>query len=298
MTYGSAQLGLFTGGSALFGLGPTVANLDAIEDFAAIPPIAIDDPCARLPAIQSKYTCYEGSDVQAEIEHRWQQGFHRSFLVQDVAQKRAKLLSKDYENRRLRGIRTTVARLSTLLPGADQDQIIAFARGHKALAAYKNLLSDEGLALLQIVDRKINDPHITEESIKALLHELPSAGNPKLELYHNPFTEDVRNSPEFAAFRKVFGDKNSAYRVIQIATGCRNGCLMCGACADQNDVQFMPYPIVLYLLKELADTNPDAKVQFYDSNDVLQWRDENFDTDFGDLAMAVKAMGWPSVISR
>jgi len=191
----------------------------------------------------------------------------------------------------MRGIKPQVKALKAKLPNADRNLLISFARGHKILDAYSCLLNQDGHSLLTW-SRLLNQ-RADYHGIKEIVAELPSVEEPRLELYKNPFTQEVFDDPNFRAFREKY-NKLGKFQSFQISTTCQNYCLMCEAEVEEGRPMYhMPFPMTLLIAKQLIKENSWVEYMFYQHSDPFQWRDSYYDADFGDLAIRLREMGVP-----
>jgi len=195
-------------------------------------------------------------------------------------------------NRRMMNIRNDVQILQGKLPHAPVDTLVRFARGIRALGAYRHLLNNEGMVTFKLAEEIIFLPRPSLSQLEDWLPQLPSAKNPKLHLFRDPFDEQTLKDPRFRAFKIAF-NWGVGYNIIQIADGCWSNCLMCASPSSKKSVTFMPFPMVLLLAMQLSGNKSKGEMTFYDGGDILQWRDMNFDADYGDLAAQLKRMGIP-----
>ncbi len=205
------------------------------------------------------------------------------------------ITSAEAHARRNRNIQPLVKNLQALHPHADPQVLMRFARGLAALSGIPGILNAEGLRLLKYTGGIVlaERPPLTD--VESVLPQLPSIDKPQLHLFINPFPEAVLNDPQFRAFKVLFNEKGGM-RIIQIATGCQNNCLMCATSPykigeKQSRIRFMPFPMVLLIAKQLLAENSEAQFDFYHNSEVLQWKDKNFDADFGDLAKQLLELG-------
>lgn len=193
-------------------------------------------------------------------------------------------------NRRLMHIRESVQILQGKLPHAPMDTLVRFARGTRALGAYRHLLNDEGMAACKSAEDIFHLPRPSIDQVENCSLELPSAQDPKLHLFRKPFDQQTLKDPQFLAFKDAFRWEGG-YKLIQIADGCWSDCLICASPTSNKDVKFMPLPMVLLLAMQLSGKNSKGKLTLYEGGDIMQWRDLEFDADYGDLAAQLKRMG-------
>jgi hypothetical protein len=197
-----------------------------------------------------------------------------------------------FSNRRMMHIRDAVQVLQGKLPHAPVDTLVRFARGVRALGAYRHLLNNKGMVTFKLAEEIIFLPRPSLSQMEDWLPQLPSAKDPKLNLFNPPFSKETLKDPRFRDFKKAFS-WGYGKQIIQIADGCWNNCLMCAASAGNNNLKFMPFPMVLLLAKQLLDRRSGARPELYEGSDVMQWRDVEFDADYGDLVTQLKEMGIP-----
>jgi len=195
-------------------------------------------------------------------------------------------------NRRMMSIRNDVQILQEKLPHAPMDTLVRFARGVRALGAYRHLLNNEGIGTFKLAEEAFFLQRPSLGQVEDWLPQLPSAKDPKLHLFRNPFDNQTLKDPRFRAFKAAF-NWEGGYKIIQIADGCWSNCLMCATPIGNKDVKFMPFPMVLLLAMQLLDKNSKGELMLYDGGDIMQWHDTNFDADYGDLAAQLKRMGIP-----
>jgi hypothetical protein len=201
------------------------------------------------------------------------------------------ITSAEAYTRRYRDIQPLVMRLKALHPQADAQVLLRFARGFAALSGIPSILNAEGLRLLQSVEglMQAKSPPLT--AIENVLPQLPSVETPHLHLFINPFPEAVLNDPQFRSLRIEFS-REGGYRVFQINTNCQSNCLICSdsQSAEKKPMRFIPFPMVLLLVKQLFAVKSKTYFQTFYRGDMMFWKDKNFDADYGDLARHLKEM--------
>ena len=139
----------------------------------------------------------------------------------------------------------------------------------KVLRGYRDILSDEGIALL----RKFEACGKNFDSTNAgeLLKQSPTLGNINPDLFI-----DITIPGNVISYNDIF--------MIQFNEGCYNRCAFCQTNSKKH-YKFMPYPLAVKLMNAIKVQGGMCQIFPYNENDPLHYRDRVIGADFADIYM-------------
>lgn len=160
---------------------------------------------------------------------------------------------------------------------------------YKSSTGYVNFLSDKGMGLLNNLKTLHKNISINKLSWKKsypdfiqLIQHIPSASNDHSSWNLDMFV-DVFPGMTDEQVLALKNERNNAY-TVQLSKRCSKQCLHCAAIAKGrklSQIDHMPLPIILKLLKKMRDLEKDKylKVHLYDHSDISDYKDPVLKSD-------------------